>query len=394
MRHIKLFEAFTNDTVTDYRVSYVDPGMKEGYYLFSTIDPANEESIFGVFDLKGLKELEDSINTEIIVHDLVSKVQNIDGTSPNPEETYDNFSITPISKKSKFMRICEEEGLEWEITWNRGDVEKDLGLFGLSIYDLPDVELGTMKLKDQPFGAYLKRHIISMGLVLLPSETRGDEGNFLNIPIVLNQCHFMSYHGDVRSGSSSSVSDQINTGFGEAQKDFLESIADLSDIEKYLPKIFDRDVPNGFLKILNRLKSSGSASSGKLERFKKEFAKLQDIDFERASASAKKSYERMIPSIPPPRAGDGKDLERYKKEYNEAQIEFHKKASQEIKDQTNDVLLDMQNLINRYKGIVTGYSFKDEQDFIDYHVDIQNRGIKGLPPKDWPSGRKWPPGTV
>lgn len=389
MKHIKLFEAFTNDAVTDYRVSYVEPDMKEGYYLFSTADP-DYDSIFGVFDLKGLKELEDSINTEIIVNDLLSKMQDV-GTVYNPEEKFDNYNITPISKKSKFMRVSEEEDLEWEITWNKGDVEKDLGLFGISIYDLPDVELGTIKLKDLPFGSYLTRHIISMGQVLLPSKTEGDKEHFTNIPIVLNQCHFMDYHGTLISGSpSSSISDQMTKTFGETEMDLFERIADLNNIEKYLPKIFDSDVPDGFIKILNRLKSSGGDPSENLKIFKKEFAKLQNIDFEQAMDSAEKSCERMIPSIPPPRQGDSKDLERYKKEYNEAQIRFNKEMSQEIKDHTNDVLLDMQNLINKYKGIVKGYSFKDEQDFIDYHIDIQDRGIKGLPPKNWPSGRKWP----
>jgi hypothetical protein len=29
MKYIKLFEAFNNDSVTDYRVSFVDPGMKD-----------------------------------------------------------------------------------------------------------------------------------------------------------------------------------------------------------------------------------------------------------------------------------------------------------------------------------------------------------------------------
>ena len=117
----------------------------------------------------------------------------------------------------------------------------------------------------------------------------------MNIPIVLNQCHFMDYHGTLISGSpSSSISDQMTKTFGETEMDLFERIADLNNIEKYLPKIFDSDVPDGFIKILNRLKSSGGDPSENLKRFKKEFEKLQNIDFAVFSLCTKLLYIKKI----------------------------------------------------------------------------------------------------
>jgi hypothetical protein len=173
---------------------------------------------------------------------------------------------------------------------------------------------------------------------------------------------------------------------------YLEKIADLKDIERYLPKIFDAEVPNGFLRLLNRLKSSGEDTSLNLKRFKKQYNKLAEIDFEKAREAATKSVEHMIPSAPPPR--DVQDRERFKKESNEAYIRYIKAFNQAMKDYTEDVLLDMDNLINQYQRVIKDYGFEKEKELVDYWREAYDRGSRGLPPPNWPEESNWPPNLL
>lgn len=386
MKYIKLFEAFNNDSITDYRIQIVHDDMKEGIYLLSSKDE-DHDSFFGVFNLQGLKDLEDALNTQVIVNDLSNKQQTGGELPLIFENTGITFQVNEIDASSKFMRILDEDEIEMEITWGRGSIEKDLGLFGISTYDLPDVDLGVMKMKDLPFGSYLTKNVLSMGLILLPSKGPSKKGNSIDIPIVLNQCHSMDNHGTIiESKSSETIADFIERL--TAGIDLFEKTCDLNDIEKYLPKIFDDAVPKGFIKILNKLKSFDAGESSDLVKFNKEFSKLENVDFVKAQKQAEKQAEKHRPNIPLPKEGDAKDRERFRKEANESQIEFVKIQHQILKDYTEDILLDMDNLINKYKEIIKGYTFEEEKKFVDYYRELYDRGSKGLAPPGWT--REWP----
>lgn len=129
-----------------------------------------------------------------------------------------------------------------------------------------------------------------------------------------------------------------------------------------------------------------------VERFKKEWNKLVEIDFDKAEKEAETSVIAMMPNIPPLKAKVDRDA--YKKEYNEAMMRYTKASYQALKDHTEDVLLDMNNLINQYRGKIKDYSFAKEQEFIDYHRQAYERGAKGLPPPHWPADQKWPSGLL
>jgi hypothetical protein len=395
MKYIKLFEAFVSDSPTDFRVQIIGPGMKEGHYLFSTTDETGYDSIFGVFDLAGLKELEDAINTQIIAHDLINKVQDI-----NPRDTFDlrmhygNFKATPIGKGAKFLGLIYDEDLKISSPWDdKPDWEKYADQ-DTSIYDAPEgADVGILKLKDE--SGDTNRHHVSMGLMIVPAETEQEDAE--NVPVVLNQCHFIDHHGTLRSASPKlGVSIQIENHFGGLGVGFgvgyLEKIADLKDIERYLPKIFDAEVPNGFLRLLNRLKSSEADTSLNLKRFKKQYNKLAEIDFEKAREAATKSVEHLIPNASPPR--DEQDMGRFKKERNEAYIKYIKAFNQAMKDYTEDVLLDMDNLINQYQRVIKDYEFEKEKELVDYWREAYDRGSRGLPPPNWPEESNWPPNLL
>ena len=108
----------------------------------------------------------------------------------------------------------------------------------------------------------------------------------------------------------------------------------------------------------------------------------------KAQKQAGKQAEKYRQDIPPPKEGDAKDLERFRKEANESRIELSKIQSQILKDYTDDILLDMDNLINKYKGIIKGYTFEEEKGFVDYYRELYDRGSKGLAPPGWT--REWP----
>lgn len=389
MKHLKLFEAFVSDSPTDFRVRIVGSSMKEGNYLFSITDESGYDSIFGVFDLAGLKDLEDAINTQIIAHDLINKVQDLD-----PQGTldirihYGKFKTTPISGGAKFLRLIYDNDLEVSTPWDdKPDWEKYADQ-DMSIYDMPDAEVGIIKLKDSPNP---NRHHVSMGLMIVPAETEGKDVE--NVPVVLNRCYFIDHQGTLRSGSPKlGVSDQIEKHFQEFGVKYLEKIADLKDIEKYLPEIFDAEVPKGFLRLLDRLKSSGADTSLNLKGFKKRYNKLVEIDFEKARQAASKSVQHMIPNIPHPKAGDAQDRERFRKEHNDAQIRYIKAYNQAMKDYAEDVFLDIDSLINQYRKEIKDYGFEKEKEFVDYWRDTYDRGSKFLPPRNWPEGTDWRPG--
>jgi len=391
LKYIKLFESFQNEDATDFRVEIVDDSIQEGYYLFSSITD-DYDSIFGVFNLQGLKELEDAINTQILLSDIANK--QINNKIPDELNGF-KYVVNKIKTTSKFIRVIDDESIEWEIRKNADDVNKDLGLFGLSTYDLPDTEIWTMKMKDLPFGSYLNRNIISMGLTIIPSKEKGPEDTNINIPIVLNQCHVTDYHNQIKSSKTSeSIFDFLDVAYFDSGVEWFEKRVNLNDIEKYLPSVFEKDVPKGFLNVLNKLKSNTKSD---LKEFRKLFNNLVEKDLEAAKKEAERisiSYhpDNLLPSVEEYKSkyGDEDWREVWKKEYKEANIRYFKIMSSNILDYTSDIFLDMDSLIKKYEGLLKGYTFEKEKEFINYWRDQYQKGAKGLPPINWPSNREWP----
>jgi hypothetical protein len=176
--------------------------------------------------------------------------------------------------------------------------------------------------------------------------------------------------------------------------EWFEKRVNLKDIEKYLPSIFEEDVPKGFLNVLNKLKSNTKSD---LKEFKKLFNNLVEKDLEDAKKEAERisiSYlpDNILPSVEEYKRkyGDEDWREVWKKEYKEANIKYFKIMSRNILDYTSDIFLDMDSLIKKYEGLLKGYKFKKEKEFINYWRDQYQRGAKGLPPINWPSNREWP----
>jgi len=76
MNHIKLFEEFNpyEYELPNFRVSLVTGGMTEGKYLFSLVD-GNSDSYWGIFNLEGLKVLEDEMNTVCVLEELKKAIE-------------------------------------------------------------------------------------------------------------------------------------------------------------------------------------------------------------------------------------------------------------------------------------------------------------------------------
>ena len=85
MKHLELFENFNSHQLHNFRVKLVKSGMGPGKYLFTMVEESS--SYWGLFDLEGLKNIEDDINTYCIIEELKGKLY------PDWEQTNLDFLI-------------------------------------------------------------------------------------------------------------------------------------------------------------------------------------------------------------------------------------------------------------------------------------------------------------
>lgn len=109
MKHIKLFEAFNSYDLPNFRVELVKPGMSEGKYLFSMAD-GNGISYWGVFDLEGLRKLEEDMKTMCIIEELQMEIIYKGGNIYGPidwAKDWTKIVVNKVPDNVKYLNLVE-----------------------------------------------------------------------------------------------------------------------------------------------------------------------------------------------------------------------------------------------------------------------------------------------
>ena len=109
MKYIKLFEAFNSNNLPNFRVELVKHGMKEGKYLFSMVD-GDRTSYWGVFDLGGLRKLEEDMNTMCIIDELKMEIIWKGGNVYGPidwAQDWTKIVVNKVPDNVKYLNLVE-----------------------------------------------------------------------------------------------------------------------------------------------------------------------------------------------------------------------------------------------------------------------------------------------
>lgn len=244
MRHLKLYEnfrgSFNSYDLPNFRLELVNPDMQEKMYLLTCVD-GSWNSFYGVFDLRGLKNLEDAMNTECVFAELVTSLLEEDPDKEgNPAlEAHTTIIINPVDSDVKWLNLLYRPLEEVPI---RGKV---------SAYSNPRAGLQIGK-----EGLGLENFVHGTTVTVSKSPQKDPEtGKADSYPIVLNQLHYADHHWSSRKETKDyeyALDDSI--GF---RKYFLEMIeykkADKKAVDPYMSSIIDAGIPKGVIKTLKEM---------------------------------------------------------------------------------------------------------------------------------------------
>ena len=250
MNHIKLFEDFNpyDYELPNFRISLVSEGMTNGKYLFSIAD-GNSDSYWGVFNLEGLKVLEDEMNTLCVLEELKNAIEFNKKNDPViwAMKEWTKLVINKVPDDSKFIVLLNKTLLDQDIMkdWGIGKSPNILGPFQEFIADvvsdeneIPEVDCLT---KDEC-------------IVIVPAEvnTLYYEGNHL---------------GSFDDTSGKIIKDKRDENYfnidyenplmvkhDRNDKEWISTPINFDDIEPYMPSIIEAGAPKGFLKFIEKYK--------------------------------------------------------------------------------------------------------------------------------------------
>ena len=275
MRHIKLFEAFNSNNLPNFRVELVKPGMKEGKYLFSMAD-GNGISYWGVFDLEGLRKLEEDMNTMCIIDELQMEIIWKGGNVYGPidwAQDWTKIVVNKVPDNVKYLNLVEGS--------------PDFSGVGRGFF--PDETMNTSADKSEtsvsPSGNVTKINQLHFRSVEASVEKPEITGGFQPGDIVetypaetntlwfadhpwsdiysIKKGKFDNYFINKNNTSPEQWSDSYYPPLGYRYKD--RSIPfdpknnswvpiTLKDVEPYMSSIIDGGVTKGFLKIVDKMK--------------------------------------------------------------------------------------------------------------------------------------------
>lgn len=276
MKHIQLFESFNSYDLPNFRMHLVQPGMKEGKYLFSLVD-GNGNSYWGVFDLGGLKKLEEDMNTMCIIEELKMEICFKRGADYGPIDwarPHTKMVINKVPHDVRYLNLVEGlpgdfyragEGFFPEETVKRAANQSDTKVsssgelksinklwFGMSVE--ASVEKPEITGRAEPGDI---------------QETYPAETNTLWVAD-----HHWSNIYSVKKGESDNYFINKNNTYPEQWEDNYPPLGyrpkdpsltvnlqtnpwvpiTIKDVEHYIPSIIDAGATKGFLKILNRMR--------------------------------------------------------------------------------------------------------------------------------------------
>jgi hypothetical protein len=237
MKHIKLYENFKSIDLPNYRVNLIRSDMQEGRYIFTCVD-GSWNSFFGVFDLKGLKKLEDAMNTECVFAELSDFISGGKG-SPNPAfEEYTTIIVNPVQPDAKYLNFIYRD-LEFEKQKTRN----------VSVMSNPKA---GMQVGEE--GLRLENFVHGHTITATKSPQNDPKGGD-SFRIVLNKLHYTDHHWssldstlDYESAFDGSV------GF---RSSFLEDIEfgeiDKEEVDPYMTSVIDAGIPQGVIKTMKEI---------------------------------------------------------------------------------------------------------------------------------------------
>ena len=275
MRHIKLFEAFNSNNLPNFRVELVKPGMKEGKYLFSMAD-GNGISYWGVFDLEGLRKLEEDMNTMCIIDELQMEIIWKGGNVYGPidwAQDWTKIVVNKVPDNVKYLNLVEGS--------------PDFSGVGRGFF--PDETMNTSADKSEtsvsPSGNVTKINQLHFRSVEASVEKPEITGGFQPGDIVetypaetntlwfadhpwsdiysIKKGKFDNYFINKNNTSPEQWSDSYYPPLGYRYKDRLIPFdpknnswvpITLKDVEPYMSSIIDGGVTKGFLKIVDKMK--------------------------------------------------------------------------------------------------------------------------------------------
>lgn len=260
MNYIKLFEDFNpyEYELPNFRVSLVSGGMTNGKYLFSLVDE-NSDSYWGVFDLEGLKVLEDEMNTICVLEELFNAIAYNRKNDPvmwATKEWTTKLVINKVPENSEFIVLLNKKLLDQNVmeNWGIGKSPNVLGAFQEYIADvvsdeneIPEVdclykdecivivpvEVNTLYYQDNHFDDTSEKVI---------KDKRVE--NYFNI----------DYENPLMVKHDSNFSDPKFWNAPPDEKEWISTPINFDDIEPYMPSIIEAGVPKSFLKVIEKYK--------------------------------------------------------------------------------------------------------------------------------------------
>jgi hypothetical protein len=241
MKYIKLFEAFKSSKLPNFRVNLIKPGMGPGNYLFTCLD-GSWNSFWGVFDLEGLKRLEDAMNTECVFAELYDAINY--GKSHKENSAFEEHTIIVVSKINPEVRYINLH--------DRSLVDPFDSESPNYTNDPPGLAIGEHGLQDENI-----IHMFSVTTSKSPlKESPGGE-KIENYPIVINELNYADHHWSDRKKTKDYVKAFDDTvGFRTTS---LDGDYGVKEIKPYMESIIDSGIPQGVLKTIEEIESAESA---------------------------------------------------------------------------------------------------------------------------------------
>jgi hypothetical protein len=262
MRYIKLFESFNNYELPNFRVELVKPGMSSGKWLFTCVD-GSWNSFFGVFDLDGLKKLEDAMNTECVFAELSNAIKYGGKNKENLAfEAHTTIIVSEIDSQDKYINLQYRD--------------LDIPFFSQNPVSNvsnppPGLVVGEDGLQDE--------HIVhgySVTTSKSPLKESPDEEEIRNYPIVVNELNYVDHHWSDHQRTMDYEKAFDETG-GFRKRPIEEVDYVMKDIEPYMASIIDAGVPKGVLKTIEKIKN------GVVPIYPKKIKDPVEKDFEESS---------------------------------------------------------------------------------------------------------------
>lgn len=240
MKYIKLFESFSSHKLPNFRVDLVKPGTISGRYLFTCVD-GSWNSFFGVFDIEGLKKLEDAMNTECVFAELSDAIR--DGGTDEENSAFEadtTIVISQVNSDAKFINLLYRD---FDMPFSEKPVSNVSN-------PPPGLVVGEDGLRDEHI---IHGHSVTTSKIPLEGDSEGVEID--NYPIVLNELHFIDHHfSDHQKTEKYEKAFDENVGFRISpieEEDF-----GMEEIEPYMRSIIDSGIPQGVLKTIKEIKNS------------------------------------------------------------------------------------------------------------------------------------------